>query len=67
MSDIILLALLFGIPFIGAFFVAWFLYKKLVQSGNTSPRLISILTFAGCYVLVFAVIFIIILNFIKLE
>ena len=67
MPDAVLLALLFGIPLIGAFFVSYFLYKKLKRSGNRSPRLISILVFAGCFVLIFAVVLFILLNSIRLE
>lgn len=67
MPDAVLLALLFGIPLIGAFFVSHFLFRKLKRGGNRSPRLISILIFAGCFVLIFAAVFFIILNSIRLE
>lgn len=67
MPDAVLLALLFGIPLMGSFLVSYFLYKKLKRSGNRSPRLISILVFCGCYVAIFAVIVVIILNSIRLE
>jgi len=67
MPDAVLLALLFGIPLTGAFLVSYFLYKRLKRSGNGSPRLLSVLAFCGCYVAIFAVIFIIIINSIRLE
>lgn len=67
MPDAVLLGLLFGIPLAGSSLVCYFLYKRLTRTGNKSPRLISILVFAGCYALIFAAIFIIILNSIRLE
>ena len=67
MPDAVLLAILFGIPFTGSFLVSWFLYKKLVREGNKSPRLISILAFAGCFVLLFALVVFIIINSIHLD
>jgi len=67
MPDAVLLAILFGIPFTGSFLVSYFLHKKLVREGNKSPRLISILAFAGCFVLLFALVVLVLISTIRLD
>jgi len=48
--------LLFGIPFILAFIVAYWQYTRRERLQKSNPKILSVFTFLGVYALIFVLI-----------
>jgi len=48
--------LIFGIPFVLAFITAYLQYARREKLQKSNPKILSVLTFLGVYILVFVLI-----------
>ena len=48
--------IIFGVPFILAFIVAYWGYARREKLQKSNPKILSVLTFLGVYILVFVLI-----------